>query len=338
MVTIRQIAERAGVSAATVSNVIHGKMHKVSPGTVERVRKLMDEMGYQREPGSRIVRGRGARLVAVLIHYNCYFENSVLADPFYGVVTGSMEAALRRHGAGMLLCASGDIEEIFRSMRNWDVDGMITVSFSCGECGKLANLIRKPVISIDVNDAGTCPVPNIGLDDEGGGLLMLQHLLELGYEDVYVAGGANDGIDHRRWLGARRIIGAPLFAERRARLEFLPLGLSREIRENRYREIVRQVPFRRRTAFFFCGDALAMEAMRFFAEGGVRIPGDLGVAGFDDSFNAVNFSIPRLTTIHQDIGEKGRIAVEELMAALEDPAYVPQSRVLPVSLMKRQSL
>ncbi len=194
------------------------------------------------------------------------------------------------------------------------------------------------MISIDATGERPCPVPNIGLDDEGGGFLMLRHLLELGYEHIYMAGGANDGIDHRRWIGAQRICGEPLFQERRARLEFVPLGRSREVRENRYREIVRQAPFRRKTAFFFTSDSLAMEAMGIFAKWGVRIPQDAGVAGFDNSFNAVHFSIPPLTTIHQDIREKGRIAVEELIRVFRDPAYVPQSVNLPVSLVKRRSV
>ena len=335
-ITIRQIAERAGVSTATVSNVIHGKIHKVSSDTVRRVRRIMDEMGYQQEIGNRV--SRDTKLVAVLIHYNYWFENSVLADPFYGVVTGSMEEALRRHDTGMLLYASRNIEEILLALRKWDVDGMIAVSFSCEDCGKLYHLMRKPMISIDATGEIPNPVPNIGLDDEGGGFLMLQHLLELGYEHIYMAGGANDGIDHRRWIGAKQIRSTSLFLERRAKLEFLPLGFSRDVRENRYREIVRQVPFKRKTAFFFTADSLAMEAMGIFAAWGIRIPQDAGVAGFDNSFNAVHFSIPPLTTIHQDIREKGRIAVEELVSALQNPDYIPRSHILPVSLVKRQSV
>ena len=81
-----------------------------------------------------------------------------------------------------------------------------------------------------------------------------------------------------------------------------------------------------------------MEAMGIFAEWGIRIPEDVGVAGFDNSFNAVHFSIPPLTTIHQDIREKGRIAVEELVSALQNPDYIPRSHILPVSLVKRQSV
>ena len=81
-----------------------------------------------------------------------------------------------------------------------------------------------------------------------------------------------------------------------------------------------------------------MEAIKFWTEHGVRVPQDVGVAGFDNSVNAVSFSIPPLTTISQDMRMKARIAVEELVAAIRDPEYTPQNHRLPVSLVTRQSV
>lgn len=340
MVTIKQIAERAGVSTATVSNVIHGKSKKVSAETVERVRKLIDEMGYVQEQAVLPAPRRDAKLVAVIIHYHRGFEDSVLADPFYGVVTGSIEEELRRQGYYMMLYASQDMEDIFQMLMTWDVDGVIAVSFSMADCGKLYNLIRKPMISIDAHGGpGEVPtVPDVGLDDEEGGFLMGRHLLELGYKTIFMGGAANFGIDRRRWLGLQRVRELPIFREGRRKVEFIPLGASLQEREERYRDLARQTPFREKTAFFLTSDSLAMEAMSCLAEWGVRIPLDIGVAGFDNSVNAVRFSIPRLTTIRQDFQMKGRIAVQELVAALRDPGYVPRSHRLPVSLVSRHSV
>lgn len=340
MVTIRQIAERAGVSTATVSNVIHGKSRKVSAKTVERIRHIMDEMGYVQESPHRNEGRTQAKLVAVLIHYYQWFEDSVLADPFYGIVTGSIEQELRRQGYYMMLYASQDMEDIFRTLMTWDVDGIIAVSFSISDCGKLYNLLRKPMISIDAfgKPGESYLVPDVGLDDEGGGRLMTGHLLELGYETIFVGGGADFGIDHRRWLGAQTIRDTLEFQEGKRRLEFLPLGFSLREREKRYREIARQIPFKRKTAIFFTSDILAMEAMSYLAEWGIRIPRDIGIAGFDNSQSAARFSIPRLTTVQQDFYQKGRIAVQELVAMLRDPGYWPQNHRLPVALVSRQSV
>ena len=339
MVTIKQIAQAAGVSTATVSNVIHGKSKHVSAETVERIQKLIDEMGYLRETGQRVASSHDAKLVAILIRYHHGFENSVLADPFYGVVTGSVEEELRKHDCYLMLYASQDVDAIFQMLMTWDVDGVIAISFSREECQKLQSLIRKPMISIDAygdeNSAAT--VPDVGLEDEKGGQIMTQHLLELGYETIFVAGVANYGIDHRRYLGARQMIGTPLFQAGKKKLEFVELGSDLRSREECYEQVVRQLPFKRRTAFFFASDSLAMEAISFWAKRGIHIPRDFGVTGFDDSVNAVSFSIPPLTTIHQDMAMKGRIAVQELVHAFRDPSYQLQSHRLPVKLVVRQS-
>lgn len=340
MVTIKQIAERAGVSTATVSNVIHGKARKVSAKTVEHVQKLMDEMGYVQEKRKGTIHGQGTRLVATIIHCHHGFENSVLGDPFYGIVTGSIENELRRQNCYMLLYASTNVEDISEMLVNCDVDGVIILSCSKENCKKLYNLIRKPMISIDSYGdlEGTTPVPNVGLDDEEGGRLMAQHLLELGYETIFVAGTENFGIDHQRWVGAQQVCSTLLFLERKRRLEFIELGRTLQKREARYREIAKQIPFKRKTAFFFTSDAMAMEAISYWAESGIRVPQDVGVTGFDNSINAISYSIPRLTTINQDIPMKGCIAVRELMAALRDPSYQPKDHKLPVSLVSRQSV
>ena len=340
MVTIKQIAQRAGVSTATVSNVIHGKSKHVSAETVERIQKLIDEMGYVREPGIRASSGDAPKLVATLIHYHHGFENSVLADPFYGIVTGSIEAELRNFGCYMMLYTSSDVDDICKMLMIWDVDGVIAVSFSAEDCRKLQSLVRKPMISIDAyGKEGERPsIPDVGLDDERGGFLMTRHLLDQGYETIMMAGISNTGIDRRRWLGARQVCSYPLFQERQPRLEFIELGLTRQERERRYQEMARRLPFKKKTAFFFTSDALAMEAIRYWTERGIRIPQDLGVAGFDNSVNAVNFSIPQLTTISQDMAMKGRVSVEELVAAMNDPNYTPKSHKLPVSLVIRKSV
>lgn len=167
---------------------------------------------------------------------------------------------------------------------------------------------------------------------------MTRHLLELGYETIFVGGMENMGIDHQRWVGAQRVCDSLLFLERKKKLEFIELGITRQKRRIRYQEIAKQVPFKKKTAVFFTADSLAMEAISYWAECGIRVPQDIGVAGFDNSLNAISYSIPRLTTINQDIAMKGCLAVRELVAALRDPSYQPVSHKLPVSLVSRQSV
>ena len=340
MVTIKQIAQQAGVSTATVSNVIHGKYKHVSADTVKRIQRLLDEMGYVRESTARVLPRQGSTLVATIIRYQNGFERSVLADPFYGTVAGTIEEELRRNDCYMMLYASSDMDDIFKMLMTWDVDGVIAVSSSIEECKKIQGLIRKPMVSIDTFGAdGAEPVvPDVGLEDEEGGYMMVEHLLALGYESIFMAGPINYGIEHRRWMGAKQICDTPLFLEGKKKLEFIELGMDRQEREEHYKQVAKQLPFKKRTAFFFTSDALAMEATSFWAAMGIRVPQDLGVAGFDNSVNAINFSIPPLTTINQNMRLKGQIAVEELISSIRDPNYTPKNHRLPVSLVSRKSV
>ena len=340
MVTIKQIAERAGVSTATVSNVIHGKSKKASAETVQRIRELIDEMGYVQEKGQQISRDRDSKLVAVIIHYHHGFNDTVLADPFYGIITGSIEEELRQRGCYMMLYAAPDVDDIFKMLMTWDVDGIIAVSLSMDDCKKIHNLIGKPMVSIDAygDDNESSSVPDVGLDDEEGGYLMVRHLLGLGYENIFMAGVSNYGIDRRRWLGAQQLRETSFFQGEKKKLDFIELGSTRKERESRYLGVARQIPFKKKTAFFFTSDSLAMEAISYWIQRGIRIPQDIGVAGFDNSINAVSFSIPRLTTINQNMPMKARVAVEELVTSLQDPSYQARSHTLPVSLVIRQSV
>ena len=84
MVTIKEIAELAGVSTTTVSNVIHGKTKKVSPGTIQKIDKLIKELGYVQKMGLRVLSKENSQLITVVINSHREFKDSILGDPFYG--------------------------------------------------------------------------------------------------------------------------------------------------------------------------------------------------------------------------------------------------------------
>ena len=84
MATIKEIAEKAGVSTTTVSNVIHGKTKKVSPATIQKIEALIKEVGYVQKRGLRVLNNEKSQLIAVVINYHKEFKDSILGDPFYG--------------------------------------------------------------------------------------------------------------------------------------------------------------------------------------------------------------------------------------------------------------
>ena len=98
MATIKEIAEKAGVSTTTVSNVIHGKTKKVSPATIQKIEALIKEVGYVQKRGLRVLNNEKSQLIAVVINYHKEFKDSILGDPFYGKIIGFIEEYVQKQG------------------------------------------------------------------------------------------------------------------------------------------------------------------------------------------------------------------------------------------------
>lgn len=316
-VTIKEIAARAGVSTATVSNVIHGKTKRVSPETIHRVQELIRAMGYVRAEGSEKIKGRGSRLIAVLVNPHKVYEDAIGADPFYGKIIGMVERCLREKGYYMLFYSSSDMDDIFRMVMVQEVEGVITLSFNKNDCDKIAGLLKRPVVSIDAyGHQGN--VPNVGLDDWQGGYHMTKYLLESGYGPVYVCAGRDHGVDHVRYMGCQDAERSAVRGTRQ--VCFTPLGMDRDKRRASFEALLRplnnNISEGFRPAMFCLSDLYALEALNYYTARNIKVPEELGIAGFDDIFYA-SLSCPGLTTVRQDMKRKAELAVDRMADCLE---------------------
>ena len=337
MATIKEIAEMAGVSTTTVSNVIHGKTKRVSPSTIEKVEHLIKEVGYVQKMGLRVLNKENSQLIAVVINYHKYFKDSILGDPFYGKIIGFIEEYLQSYGYYMMLYSTKDIEKIFQMVMGWNVDGVIAISFSKRNCEKIYQLVKKSIVSVDAYGNMEADeenhVINVGLDDESGGYQMTKYLLECGYEHIKVCAGRDSGVDHLRYVGAKKAMEE--YASENQKMQFVALGMNKEKRRENYEWLAqRRQP---KTALFFVSDMYALEAINYFVGKNIQIPQEIGIAGFDDIIYS-EFSNPRLTTVKQDVEEKARKAVEILLQQINGPAAEEMEIKLPVRLMKRKSV
>ena len=326
MATIKEIAQRAGVSTTTVSNVIHGKTKKVSPANIQKIENLIREMGYVQKMGLRVLNKEKSQLIAVVINHHKDFKDSVIGDPFYGKIIGFIEKYVQELGYYLMLYSAKDTDKIFQMVMGWDVDGVIAISFSKSNCEKIYQLLNKPIVSIDAYgelDAGQeNHVLNIGLDDESGGYLMTKYLLECGYEHIQVCAGRDNGVDHFRYMGAQR--AAKEFAGKKQKVQFTALGMNYAKRKESYA--------------FFLSDLYALEAISFFSSRGVKIPEEIGIAGYDN-ISYAEFSVPRLTTISQNVEQKASLAVEILMERINGVEKERENQIeLPVTLIPRKSV
>ena len=312
MIAVKEIAEKAGVSMTTVYNVIHGNAKKVSKAKMEKIQELLKEYHYVPKMGLSALKNNSSKIIGVVIHTSRYYEDTVISDVFYSHVIGAVEENLRNAGYYMMLYSASNLENIFHMALAWNVDGLIVISFRFQEYMKLKVLTNKPIVAIDLIDKEEGDYFNIGLRDDNGGYMMAEYLLECGYRDIYVCARKNVGVDHDRWTGFRRAwkdSGRPLRDN-----DFISLYDTESERNKNYGRMLKLIS--KNTAFFFLSDLFAVEAMHYFQSHGVRIPDELGIAGFDDSPLA-KYCYPRLTTVRQDMSEKGKSAVEMMIAVLE---------------------
>jgi LacI family transcriptional regulator len=335
MATIKEIARLAGVSTTSVSNVLHGKKQRVSGKTRELIDTLIKQHHYVEKLGLRHLNNNRSQIICLTVNPRKLFENTVFTDPFYGQILGTMERALHKQDYYLMAYASEDVNEIFRTASAWNIDGIIALSFDRYDCDKLATLTRKPVVSIDVIDGVTNNFVNVGLEDFQGGYLMARYLIDAGYEDIWVFANADMGVDHQRFLGCDKAFTETRFPFNRNHYVFI--SDNHEARITRYEELLPLwAKKNKKRALFFFSDIYALECLAFLSGRGVRIPADIGIAGYDDILYS-GISNPPLTTVRQNIPQKAEQAVEQLFRLLNEEVLPERDIRLPVELMIRAS-
>ena len=126
------------------------------------------------------------------------------------------------------------------------------------------------------------------------------------------------------------------FAKKKQKVQFTALGMNYAKRKESYAWLIqRKKP---KTALFFLSDLYALEAISFFSSRGVKIPKEIGIAGYDN-ISYAEFSVPRLTTISQNVEQKASLAVEILMERINGVEKERENQIeLPVTLIPRKSV
>lgn len=324
----------AGVSPTTVSNVLHGNTARVSPATREKVEAILRDANFAPNMGAIILAHRNSRIIGVIMFNEPRGDETILEDPFSATILGALELEIHRNGYFMMLRATSDQDEVVRLARTWKLDGLILFWVPAGTGRIIEDSIDTPVVFIDCYfpDDGRA-YHNIGLEDERGGYEMARYLLSMGHRDVLFFANVPlfPGGDEARFQGFRKAFadaGAALPADR-----FVHLPRDWRDRLALYARMV-ETPT---TALAFSADYYAAEAISFFEDSGVDIPGRFSVTGFDDN-KFSRLIRPRLTTVYQDTAEKGRRAVSLLVRLMRNEE-VPKTDVrLPVRLEIRDSV
>ena len=335
MVTIEDIAREAGVSATTVSNVIHGRTNKVSAYTVDLINEIIRERGYVPNLSARAMKTRSSKVVALINHLESRDQEKFMSDPFFMDLTSAVEKALRERGYFLMIRAISESEDLLAFLRNWYVEGVFMPGLFEDEPFYQTLLgLKLPVVLTDSYVSALGHMTNIGLQDFEGGRVATEHLIRNGHKRIVFAGPKvkPGGVVEQRLLGYKQALtdnGIPFDPSLVYECEFsttkmMELGGALAKREDI-------------TAVFATADILAAGIMSGLQQAGRMVPRDISIVGFDD-INWARMTMPMLTTVHQDAVKKGRLAAECMIQLLEGETNQLQNRVLPVRLVERHSV
>ncbi len=334
MVTIKDVAKAVGVSTTTVSNVIHGSAGRVSPEMVDKIQAAIARLKYTPNMSARALVNNASRIIGVINHLVPLESGGFFQDPFHGALLAGVEQTLRERGYYLMVRTIDNIPELLSLLNNWNLDGLILTGIFPTDFYESLMAHKTPILLIDsyINDERLLQVR---LEDEQGGYLGTRHLLENGHRNILFCGPPilEEGVLARRFKGYKRAL------EEFGLTVNMKNVYQREIGIEQGTALGRELADRQDyTAIFATADILAAGLISGLAEAGRKVPEDVSIVGFDD-LNIARLTSPQLTTVHQDVVEKGVIAARMLTDALQGKSStIASSIVMPVRLVSRQSV
>ncbi len=332
MATLRDVAEAAGVSRATVSRVLNGQTG-VNPETRRRVLKAISELSYRPHPVARGLATKRTRIIGVFVPTTVA---RLFVDHFFPpLLQGVVQAAAGRGYEVMLSLFSdeGDLDSYVHSVHNGYMDGAVAVVSALMSDVLLPRLQAEGFPLVTVGRWPSVDAACVDVDNRAGARTATEHLLRIGYRRVgTITGPQNLPMPQDRLRGFEDALRARgLAVDRRLVVEADLTELGGMVAMQRLLEA-------KPDAVFVQSDTMAIGALKAIRMAGLHIPEDIALVGFDDIPLAALVE-PPLTTIRQPIQLLGHMAVELLLDALENPGNKSARRqlLLPTELVVRAS-
>jgi LacI family transcriptional regulator len=333
MATLKDIAREANVTATTVSNVVHGNYRHVAPETVEKVKMIIKKSNYVPNMSARSLVNKLSKIIGVINRAVPEISGSFISDPFHSVFIEGIERKLRDMGYYLMVRTVCNDEELFSLLRNWNMDGLILTGLFQDEFFERLLTANIPFVLVD-SYIDNNKVLNIGLEDANGGYIATKFLIDKGHRNIVFASPVikHNGVVEERFKGYKTALeeadipfeNKNVYQQEINIIEGIELGHKLSLRDDV-------------SAIFATADILAAGIISGLNEKGKRVPDDFSVIGFDDLYIS-SLTAPRLTTIHQDVQEKGKIAAESLIRVIEGAPNIENNIILPVRLVERQSV
>ena len=325
-VRISDIAQELGLSTATVSNVLHGKTRKISDETVKRVQVLLEERQYIPSMAGILLAQNSSRIIGVVVNDHEKYESHTLEDVFIASSLNSLSTELEKNGQFMMVKKTTDPEEIIKFASMWNMDGLVLIGFCDQDYMYLRSHMRIPFVVYDgyCDQAGR--IYNITINNYDGGYQVGSYFRQKGHRRGLCISDNQVCVDKERFEGFCEGFG-------REYADFMLIPMQKLEREDYYLKNLSRL--RSYSAIFAVSDFYAVEMIHFLTKQGISVPGDISVAGFDDTPMCSLIS-PTLTSVKQDVAMRAEIAVQKLRE-LKEKKEIETTVMLPVTLIERES-
>lgn len=328
MVTIYDVAKKTGYSITTVSKVLNNYPN-VSEKAKEKVEKVVKELGYMPNSSARTLATKKSKMIGVVFSEN---SDVGITHPYFSKVFESFRQQVELYNYDMLFVSrnSENNQSYYDHLRNRGVDGVIVVS----ESHEVENELIGSDIPVVFIDALIENMNVVYSDNKFGSRMAVDYLYELGHRKIaHITGkptlftameriqGFQTAIEkHELTIPANYIVDGGYFTYEGGRVAMMKLLTLTD------------PP----SAVYVSGDKMAIGAIKAVKEAGLRVPEDISIVGFDD-ISIAKYTDPALTTIRQDTDRIGRQAAVLLLDEIDNNSKICRTKVIPVSLVKRDS-
>ena len=327
LVSIKDIAKKAGVSISTVSYALNNSP-KVTKETADRIKAIAKELNYVPYAAARSLKMRETKIIGVFL--NNY------SGVFYGELLQGISETLSHHGYDLIVC-SGERSHRFIPERRIDGAIVLDATFSSDELMNYAALGHKIVV-LD-RELEHENIAKVLLDNKAGATLAIDYLIEKGHRNIYLLTGPDISYDSKQRKDAV-YQAIDHYSKNNMEINVIEIegNFTKHSGEKAAVKIVKEFEFDQPVAVFCLNDEMAIGVYDYLADTDLRVGKDIHIIGFDN-IELARYVEPRLTTIDYSKRKWGALAAEQLLKLIQnDNEQQLESKKIYVTMVNGKSV
>ncbi|MGQ9657706.1 MAG: LacI family DNA-binding transcriptional regulator [Fimbriimonadales bacterium] len=332
--TLRDVAERAGCSITTASNILQGRSHLYREDTVQQVLRAAHELGYSPNSVARsLARRRTATIGVVLDSQHSRLTHNLYAHDVLDGILAFLEP--RDYDIRLITPRANDPAAVWRRIDNGSIDGVILIAPVMGSpLLEWHTYSRLPAVVVGSTLPDEYCLPCIDIDNESAMAALTEWVIQQGHRAIaFIKGHLLHWSAHQRERAFRHAMarhGVPVREEWVLQGDYSPESGARAA------EQLLHLP-EQPTVVLAANDDMAMGFLQYCRTHEIAVPDRISVAGFDDSVWVQRMGVP-LTTIRHDRYQVGYLAAQQLLHQIETRDTHPQRILINGVLVVRQSV